>query len=702
MMFFTILAALVVASASSPPITAPTPKSVDMCEFKSPANGKLIITSCKGSLNLTKDFFNSVSKKLINVISIETEYIDSIEADVFGQFANLNDVVIKNAHIGRVDANAFGENVKNVNFMGCAFEDSPNLFSKNLEELNIKNSKLDEIPVLNLPNLLFLNLTENNIKKVNVEAFARLQGIEQIDLSFNKIEELPADIFINNQELEIVYLDNNPLRHFSLNTSNNIEFLSARACQLTKFDQSSTKFLDGLSELYLNDNQIDAIRGIDLAHMPELLIIDLSNNKIDRLLPDVFENNTKLQKITLDGNKLKYLPIFVSAYDKTFDTYKFSCKNCGLVKTIAYQTFERLTGLKELILSGNELTSVAESFTKLPSLRILDLSNNKLRNIERTAFAKNMRLDTLILSGNEFSVLNANAFESNKKLIVLDVGHNGMRQLWMNNKTVLPSLQKLIADNNKITTITVDQLKVTPKLKIFDIEGNAIDCNNKMVESLWWLIKHNVYPAEEDTHLGFSLSITGNLPEEISWGNLIYQRCQNPEDFYDSLDKFQDKEVISNDLLLESESHDDEDFEIDNPTMKSDIVDNDDDDDDDYEEYEDDSTFKPKFQSVEELQEIHYAYVISLSMIFLMTAVLVFMIAAVTFTLLILKKNGSLNAVRRANIPHFKIPTWSTNAGLKKHSGSVYRPLSEDLSDTPHPKRYEFASSPTVHSDNHV
>ncbi|XP_067135826.1 leucine-rich repeat transmembrane neuronal protein 3-like [Centruroides vittatus] len=90
----------------------------------------------------------------------------------------------------------------------------------------------------------------------------------------------------------------------------------------------------------------------------------------------------------------------------------------GDIKFIESNAFEDFNHLRELNLSYNKLQSVPETISLLPTLRILDLSENHIYNIN-TSSASN--ITKLILRGNRLHALNSSSLISYPKLQYLDL-----------------------------------------------------------------------------------------------------------------------------------------------------------------------------------------------------------------------------------------------------------------------------------------
>lgn len=639
------------------------------------------------------------------MISFSNVIVEQITEDAFEKFPLLEDVLIQNSQIGHVDSKVF-DKVKKVKFADCGFEDSPDLKSEKLQELHFGRCKLDEIPPLdNLFSLKFLNLSGNYINNIDIMSFAELFDLETLILSNNEITRIPANVFVNNEELNSLYLDNNPLKYFFLNTSNKLETLSLKNCYLTSFDYKSTSRLDSLNELILSNNKINSLKARDMVYMEKLTVVDLSNNSLTDLDNDLFIGNPNLQKLTLDGNKFSKLPNFTLPDDKNFEIYTLSCKDCGLT-AIHKNVFAHMPALIRLNLANNKLNNVADMFDFITSLRMLDISYNNISKLSPVAFQNTTNLETLNIAGNPLLTLNPEAFLPTKAIKKIDASHCRLYKLWSSNTTYLKSLRKFIISDNQLTTLSLENFSITPYLQVVDLHNNPLKFDDNYCRVLRYFDKHGVY------HVEYS------------------NPSPNPEEMLDDIDNFtqsqwlgsQEKKCpeISNDIdamdyHVENDSYEDvqDDFE----TLKKDVLINDDydyhyvedeedsdsdsDQENDTEDAEDESSDDRITAEIVEDENSSLAkasYILSVTSVFVLTALAV-LILAVTFTLFILKRNNNFN-MHKANLPRIKILRWESPMGQKKHSGSVYQKLSEELNGPPTPKcsRYEFGATPTVHT----
>lgn len=681
------------------------------CKCENLLPNMLRVLECDGPLTINSTLLGQLYNKM-KVMKFSNLIIDEIKEDAFKRFPLLENVIIENTQIGSIDKQAF-DNITKVQFADCGFEDEPVLVSNRMEELHFGNCRLDKIPPLAyFYNLQFLNLSGNYIRNVAVTDFAELFNLQTLHLSNNELSRIIGDVFVNNIELNSLYLDNNPLKLFALNTSNSLETLSLKNCFLSSFSLASSQRLVELNELNLHNNKISNLKAEDLAPMRSLQTLILSNNSLTRLDDNIFSGNPKLQKVVLDGNNFETLPNFTLIEQMNFQIYYFSCKSCGL-KYVNYETFAFMPAIVTLDLSYNNLTNIKGTLMYIKSLVILDLSFNNLK-LSIGDFDSNRNLEFISLAGNPLLKLSPELFQFNEVLSKLDVSNCGLVKLWTNpNSTVmLNSLKNLYLANNELVTLSVSDFQKIPKLRIIDLHNNPLVFDEIVCNATNYLKKELVALVENQhsNQLQMIDTIDDFVPN--NWDNLLEGHCLNFDDDDDDNDDDDDEQEFDSnmqDYINKST------FDKGVDDNETDDIDDDEDEDDDEEDEYDDEDYKSEIEEdyrteysdnklkvgAVENQNVNLArvsYILSITSVFVLTALSV-LIMAVVITLCVLRRNNNLH---RANLPRFKIPRLQSHFE-KKHSGSIYKPLSEEVlpgPETPKVKRYEFPTiNPTVHTN---
>jgi len=131
--------------------------------------------------------------------------------------------------------------------------------------------------------------------------------------------------------------------------------------------------LGSLKELLLSGNRISSFPSF--AGQPSvttLTILDLSNNRLDKVPLSVFEL-TKLEKLSLNHNSLKSIPDQIASLS---DLTSLNLAE-NEIQSLPGSGFQALAKLTTLFLAHNELSELPSELGKIQKLTELDVSHNK-------------------------------------------------------------------------------------------------------------------------------------------------------------------------------------------------------------------------------------------------------------------------------------------------------------------------------------
>ncbi|XP_034839015.1 leucine-rich repeat transmembrane neuronal protein 1-like [Maniola hyperantus] len=151
-----------------------------------------------------------------------------------------------------------------------------------IEILDFSDNKLQEIHADTLSSyssIKFLYLSENQIYSIHKDAFAYLTNLQTLDLSKNVILELTDAIF-QLPSLRKLYLNGNPLLHLSLSSM-----------EISKPIKAPLELLE------LSDCKIKVLP--DFGILPQLIFYNISHNPLIKLDAQAFSSMCKLTKVDL-------------------------------------------------------------------------------------------------------------------------------------------------------------------------------------------------------------------------------------------------------------------------------------------------------------------------------------------------------------------------------------------------------------------
>ncbi|EEZ99173.2 toll-like protein [Tribolium castaneum] len=203
---------------------------------------------------------------------------------------------------------------------------------------------------------------------------------------------------------------------------------------------SNTPNLRGLE---LNNNHLTLLKP-NLLHKLEFLeLLNLADNQLETLPDDLFTKCRKLIVVVLRGNKLKHLPV---------------------------NLFKNLHNLEELDLSDNQIETIHT--LPLKSLKNLDLSYNKNLVLPEQFFSNLYRLEQIDLSGCNLTQLPNNMFKNCHELKMVALRRNNLKYFPQKFFDNLYNLEELDVASNQIESIP--DLQSLTKLKIIKLENNNI------------------------------------------------------------------------------------------------------------------------------------------------------------------------------------------------------------------------------------
>ncbi|KAG9471865.1 hypothetical protein GDO78_022448 [Eleutherodactylus coqui] len=324
------------------------------------------------SLNLSKNslqsFYTSESNEEYQLRNVDLSDNKLVR---FPVFPNINSITFLNLSMNLI---RFGE------------ETSQKEYSW-LEEDGGRNASM-----VNLLKLTHLDLSYNNIQSITEDVFTTMPMLKFVNLSRNCLESFQFGDIAKLDSLEELDLSENLIQNMSLGTGS----------------------LPSLQVLHLQNNQLHTVESRTFQDLPSIATINLQSNNVDlcgmnleaaRQKPGThacifFYNIPTLQYLNLRQNMLETLPQF--AFYGTPLTFLDISMNLGLtIKPNAMKGLEN--SLEVLHVEENSLVQLNVELPFLVQLRYLNLSGNQLTWLP--PWNKNCHLETLDLSNNSFSNL---------------------------------------------------------------------------------------------------------------------------------------------------------------------------------------------------------------------------------------------------------------------------------------------------------
>ncbi|CAB4064367.1 unnamed protein product [Lepeophtheirus salmonis] len=224
-------------------------------------------------------------------------------------------------------------------------------------------------------------------------------------------------------------------------------------------------------------------------------ILDLGNNHIPHLNPNIFKNLIKLKELNLFGMGLKHLSAFIFETNFQIKTLKIQDNMLRILEPnllssihlleyldISGNMFEKLPDhifkatprLKMLNLSNNKIKVISPMLlSNLTILEVLDLSQNRLRVLDMRSFIDLIRLNKLFMSRNIIETLPEDLFKNNMKLKSIDLSINELQRLPPTLYENIEDLKYLFLAGNKFQSLN-DENRFPKNITSFGHDNNAI------------------------------------------------------------------------------------------------------------------------------------------------------------------------------------------------------------------------------------
>lgn len=229
-----------------------------------------------------------------------------------------------------------------------------------------------------------LYLFANGIEGLTTEDFDGLEKLEMLDLSQNKLTELPDKVFEPLTSLRNLDLSSNQISYISQECFQGLALLERLYLYSNHIKSIHPAAFDGLEhllELKLQGNQLTSLPALS---MPRLLLLDLRFNVLPNLGP------SDLQMPNLESLKLG---------------------GVGLT-SLNKELIGNLKNLHELDISGNQLENFPPVLKETPGLIHLSLAGNpmgplKVQDLQNLGELQELDISSLSLQGlpDEFSQL---------------------------------------------------------------------------------------------------------------------------------------------------------------------------------------------------------------------------------------------------------------------------------------------------------
>ena len=354
------------------------------------------------------------------------------------------------------------------------FSLTPNITFLNLNDMALNDDIWNLLS--HLSKLQYLLMNSNNIQSIDKEVVSEMKQLIVLDLSDNNLHWISSRLFKSQSELRVLNLTRNNITFINkdaLMGLHNLFKLDIQQNNIQRIHPEALSGLSNLAQLNLSCNSIKIIptfpaslqlldlRNNEVSHidnkvfsgLTNVLGIDLAHNKINIVYQNAFKNNVKLQELQLGYNSISFL---------------------------GYNMFPQKSSLNKLFLEHNNI-SIIWTFPNeyFPQLRVLDMSNNKLKKIVTGSFSQDKlfpeSVEELYFAQNEIFFIENFAFQR-------------------------PSLRYVDLRDNRIqvlSNLALESSKNNLKPVVYFLSGNPLfcDCNLQWLKDAFTLQNNNSHAS---------------------------------------------------------------------------------------------------------------------------------------------------------------------------------------------------------------
>ncbi|XP_011503472.1 PREDICTED: chaoptin [Ceratosolen solmsi marchali] len=344
---------------------------------------------------------------------------------------------------------------------------------KYIEYLDLSHNlinKLDSSHIGDLTNMAWFNLSHNAISDLKRGTFARNSLLKLLNLNSNKISKIDSSSFRGMRLMRRLHLNNNRIFDIgrgTFGTMTRLGTIDLSKNMIKKIDYLMFNKLQYVEHIDISENQVTIVEKSAFKDLYSTTM-NLSFNAIQTIENHAFENCVNIIILDLSHNKLQN--ISKMAFDSA--TYATMLQlSYNYLTALNQIPLQNMTGLKILNVSHNYIQTIPrQTFPKLYELHTIDLSYNNISDIYNTIFQTLFNLRMLNLSHNSLNKIKPSTFGSLPTLLDLDLSYNKLNDISRESLIKLLSCRTLSLKHNELKKIFL----IPISLGYLDISENLL------------------------------------------------------------------------------------------------------------------------------------------------------------------------------------------------------------------------------------
>lgn len=348
-------------------------------------------------------------------------------------------------------------------------------FFPSLRKLSVINSGMIEFndEALQTVEIEELNFSRNQLTEVRAKSLEKFRKLHTLDFSNNKIEKIEVSSFENLEALSELYLNDNSLSKIDSDCFSTNKNLKVLALQNNKLSQIASNFLSAFE---------DTVTIADFSSN-ECIGLKYPENTIDEIL-SVIKRNCTIQLHLKCRYELR------TDYICNVEKLEITSNNIELVGVTG-------THLKSLSNENVVDLRITNQYTKylpsglkkfFPHLQKVWIENSRLTEVGES-FVGFGSIKELVIKNNKLTSVSANELESLLKAEVLDFSSNKISKFFGNVFQNLPHLKSINFSHNNLTTLESQILRPDNGIEFFNFSYNALSLIDPQIVKLLKFVK---------------------------------------------------------------------------------------------------------------------------------------------------------------------------------------------------------------------
>ncbi|KAL1458004.1 hypothetical protein WDU94_008181 [Cyamophila willieti] len=381
------------------------------------------------------------------------------------------------------------------------------LITQPIDEMILENNRLPSLPgqAFGTLKILRLMLRNNNLERVATNWLSGLEtSLLELFLVESDLKSIPEDSLLTLPRLEAITILGGAINRVpTMSGLGRVRYIQIQAPIVERIPPSNFFGLPFLEQIHIiNSPKLKVLDNDFLHDLPRLTMLNLTNCGINAIQPRALNRLPQLSEIILSYNDFTDATQ-VGLAIRDLQSLTIVRLDHNRIDRLLEATFVDIPSLKDLYINDNLIVEVRRgAFHRLPALRSLDLSNNRLRNLDpepllpvgsnsveevllahndmehpnqiRIIFSAFPNLRYLDLSYNRFQDIVSGTLRGHHKLEMLHLEHNNLIRVGREVFSNMPSLRELRLANNSLSNFLEFPLWNLPSLKGLDISRNKI------------------------------------------------------------------------------------------------------------------------------------------------------------------------------------------------------------------------------------